>query len=179
MHSFPKNVKFEDSSINKQEIFYNAYLKNYFDLDELFSEELINNYDTKCLQFVELVALQSLYNIRIYFNKPININNWKLVKEKKLKIESFSNRIVRFPNLSYYSAGSEHSVIIDVNGNITKRSSAIDCDVSGLSASYVRNTIITNKDNKFFNNITRLENKVNWLHFDHKKVNNRIVLFNP
>ena len=179
MYIFSKNVKFEDSSVNKQEIFYNAYLKNYFDLDELFSEELINNYDTKCLQFMELVALQSLYNVRIYFNKPIHINNWKLVKEKKLKTEIFSNRVVRFPNLSYYSKTSEHAVIIDMSGNITKRSSAIDCDISGLTSSYVRTTIISNKDNKFFNNITRMENKVNWLHFDHKKVKDRIVLFNP
>lgn len=57
---------------------------------------------------------------------------------------------------------------------------AFDCTIKGFTADEARKLIMQNKDNPLLINITRLEDKVSWLHWDMKPLVNgqkRIYLF--
>lgn len=173
---YPK-VKFEATS--QQEEFYINFLKKYFSLQELFNQKLIDTYGEKCLQFVELDILKTIYFIRVYYNEPMRINDYSL---------GLSNRLVRFPDCSDYRPCSMHSVIIDSKGRITKRSGAVDFDIIGhvvkstvdgktkkvtvgaKTADEVRRDIMAHPDLTPFAKINRLEGDINWVHADISKL---------
>lgn len=167
---YPKNVKFEPKSV--QEDFYDGFLFKYFKLPELLSKPLIDNYGSKALQFIDLKILKIIYFIRVYYNEPMRINNWKL---------GLSSRIVRFPDCKEYTPGSMHSVVIDSKGKITKISGAVDFDIIDRrdektqkeipfkhSPDKVRVDMINNKDLTPFMLVTRTEAGVKWIHVDIK-----------
>lgn len=179
---YPKNVKFEPKSV--QEDFYEGFLNKYFKLEELLSKPLIDNYGSKALQFIDLKILKIIYFIRVYYNEPMRINNWKL---------GLNSRIVRFPDCKEYTPGSMHSVVIDSKGKITKISGAVDFDIIDIrdektqkeipfkfSSEKVRADMIKNKDLTPFMLVNRTEADVPWVHVDIKPLSSdqkRIVQF--
>jgi hypothetical protein len=151
------NIIFDESS--DQEDFYREFLSKFFVLKELFNGNLVAKYGEKCLQFVDIRLLKTIYLMRVFFNKKMRINDYKL---------GLSNRLVRFPDSSDYRPGSEHSVGIDSEGKIIKRSTAVDFDVIGLSAEQTRKIIRDNSTLTAFAHINRLEKGVGWVHADLK-----------
>ena len=152
---FPKNVKFKENS--EIETYFDTECKGLFLLGELLSESIILNYGKKGLQFMDIRCLKLLVGIRKFYDKGIIVNNWYSPTGKKKTGLIFDSRIVRLPDDEDYSPTSEHAVIIDKEGNITKISRAVDYDVCGVSAERNRNTIRANKDKEPFNIINRME----------------------
>lgn len=169
-YEFPK-IKFYDYE-SAQEIFYEDYLKKNFTLPELFNQRIIDNYGILSLQLVDLRILKFLYSVRLFFNTPVYVN---YPNDKKLKL---FNRLIRFPDCSDYNMTSQHSIVIEADGKIQKKSTGIDFDVKGLTADKVRKEICNNKDYKDFTYITRMEDRVSWVHADCKPTSkDRIYLF--
>ena len=171
---YPKVNFRENSDIEK---YFAETAHKYFDLEELLSESIISNYGQKGLQFMDIKCLQTLVGIREWFKYPVFVNNWKYLKDNKIKNQVvFDSRICRFPDDESYTEGSEHSVKIGSNGLIVKKSRAIDYDVKGFTAAEVRTVIKANKNTKPFDIIMRIELS-NWNHNDFKPIANRIVEF--
>jgi hypothetical protein len=149
---YPK-INFVENS--PEEKFYDDHLNEFFKLTELLSKPIINAYGKNALQLIDVKVLQSIFYQRVFFNRQIRVNDYKL---------GLSNRIVRFPDAPDYRPGSEHSVKIDTAGNIVKKSLAVDYDVKGLTAEEVRQTIVKNQNKSPFDTIQRLEKGVGWVH---------------
>jgi hypothetical protein len=103
-------------------------------------------------------ALISLDSIKAHFGKTIIVNSWYWGG-------AFSQRGLRMPTCLDYSPYSQHSL-----GN------AFDLDVKGISANEVRAEILANKDSPEFELITCLEININWVHFDCRNYEPRILL---
>ncbi len=105
-------------------------------------------------------VLIALDGIRNYFKRSVIVNNWH-------DGGSFQHRGYRTHESKDWSQYSQHC------GN------AIDCDVEDMKADDVRKEIIDNKDNVYFYLITCLEVGINWIHFDCRNIENRILLVKP
>lgn len=151
-YKYPK-INFVENS--PEEKFYDDHLNEFFKLTELLSKTLINAYGKHGLQLIDLRVLRSLFAQRVWFRRQIRVNDYKL---------GLYNRIVRFPDAPDYRPGSEHSVKIDADGNIVKKSLAVDYDVIGMTAETVRQSIIKNQNKSPFDTIQRLEKGVGWVH---------------
>lgn len=133
----------------------------YFQLEELISEATYKRMGDEVITVFNPHALLSLDNLREFFGVPITINNWHIGGK-------FNWRGYRDAGYKYFNSRSEHA-----KGN------AFDLDVAGMTAEQARQKIIANKDDPLLIGIQRMENKVNWVHFDLRPVANRIRLFNP
>ena len=123
------------------------------------------------------IVLQTLDDLWEFFNieyhkiygaekASITVNNWKWGGKNQW-------RGLRTPEKAKElgSPNSRH-----------KMGDAFDCTIKGFTAEKARQLIIRNKDNPLLVNITRLEDKVSWLHWDMKPLVNgqeRIYLFKP
>ncbi len=133
----------------------------YFRLYELVSKAIYDDQGDNAWKLFDPKALVQLDNLREYFNVPITVNNWHDGGE-------FEHRGYRTPQeaADLGSPNSQHRF-----GN------AFDCDIKGVSAEKAREIICSDKDNRLLALIQRLEDRVNWVHFDLKPVPNRIYLF--
>ncbi len=141
------------------------YRPKYFDVEELVDPDTFKQYDKEFILkfFFDSRILYQIDLIREWFNKPVIINNWNF--NGKFKYRGF--RPFNCKEGSKYSAH--------------KFGRAVDFDVVGLEPEFVRKEIIKNQKNMFFQYITRIEDKVNWVHIDCSNTNtkNGIVLFKP
>ena len=107
-----------------------------------------------------------LDNLRLFFKRPISVNNW-ITYQYPNASDYFQYRGLRTPECSDYSKTSQHAI-----GN------AFDFDVQGLTAEQARQEIIKNKDNKLLMNIGGLELKSGWVHCDARpRSNGKIIAF--
>ena len=111
--------------------------------------------------FLQPYALMSLDGIRVYFGKPVLVNNWAAGGQSE-------NRGFRPTASTVGVPYSQHRY-----GN------AFDIDVQGVDAESVRQEIIKNKDLYLFCKIMCMETGITYVHFDCRNISDRIRLVNP
>jgi len=116
--------------------------------------------------FMDIRVLITADRIREFFGKRVTANDWKWGGR-------FRNRGYRPDNyydqqqLSAYKSGSQH-----------RFGRALDCTIEGVTATEVRDVIMNHQAE--FPWIRRLEDDVNWVHFDVANVHHHgIHLFKP
>lgn len=133
----------------------------HFRIEELVPKELFDllHEDTLWAIFDDdlIIALDTIKEK--FSNGTMTVNNW-------LWNGNRSQSGIRTKESKYYSPTSQHS-----------KGCAIDCVFSEYNAEEVRKYIVENREE--FPTITRLEDKVSWLHFDTKPTGQKeIYLFN-
>jgi hypothetical protein len=142
----------------------------YFCKEEFFSPTVVEKEDPD--QIWRLMDWRILYTIdemRIYFNKPIRINNWKWVKDSKYRFEQRGFRA--FEDLAEKSIDMvDWGKIVPSFSSFTSQhcfGRALDFDVEGMFAEEVREDIQSNHSHATrYQYITTIEGKVNWVHMD-------------
>jgi hypothetical protein len=133
-----------------------AEFKKYFQLQELVDKEVYSKYRDTAWQFICPMLIESMLVIRMGLDKPITINNWHLGGR-------FSQRGLRH---------NKSAMVVKKRGIYLSAhclGKAFDFDVSGMSASSVRDWIEENSS--AFPYKVRLEDKLNgkqisWVHLD-------------
>jgi hypothetical protein len=137
------------------------YKPVHFKIWELVPPELINLPEDYLWGLFDENILIVIDRLRSCLGKPITINNWKSGGQ-------FSLRGFRPKNCTIGAINSPH-----------KQGKGIDFDVKGMTAKEVRDFIMKRQDQ--FPEITRMEDKVTWVHIDTMPRNGwlGIKLFNP
>jgi hypothetical protein len=107
------------------------------------------------------VALEALDDLRRFFNVPITVNDW--------------HRGGRFQ----YRGFRPRSCDVGADYGPHRRGNAFDCDIKGVTAEEARREILKNQNHLLLFQITRLEDKVNWVHFDCDNIDGRIKVIQP
>ena len=134
----------------------------YFQLYELVDRVTFQKWGESSWNLLNPIALEALDGIREFFGVPVIVNNW--YGGGQLQFRGY-----RPVDCQIGSIDSYH-----------KRGMAFDLNIQGLEAEEARQIIIENRDNPLLINIQRMENYVNWVHFDIgslTKEQNRIYLF--
>lgn len=131
-----------------------------FTVQEFVSPDVYKLLGDRAISLIDEKMLISIMQIREYFSNRIFVNTWEWgggLKERGFR--TFKSGI-----------GAKYSM--------HKYGRALDFDVDGVSAIEVRDAILAKP--KLFPYITRMEDKVSWVHIDNKETkNDKIVLFNP
>lgn len=136
----------------------------YFELNELVDRNTFEMLGEAAWNLFNPVALIALDNLREYFGVPIVVNNWA-------KGGTMQWRGYRSAECPIGAVRSQHR-----NGN------AFDCTIRGYEAGMARSIIMAYQENELLKDITRLEDKVSWVHFDCASLppgKKRIYLFQP
>lgn len=111
--------------------------------------------------FIDDRIIETLHHIYNFFHAEITINNWH---------EDGPFRYRGWRPMTYYAgqlSGSQHLF-----------GRAVDCDIAGVKAHEARDVIMNHQ--KHFPHIKRIEDDVNWVHFDLAEFNHHgIHLFKP
>lgn len=117
----------------------------FFKITEFVPQEIYNKFLDSSWMLLDARILYSIEQLRINLNKPIIVNNWKSGGEFRYR---------GFRPIEYKcSQFSQH-----------KFGRALDFDVVGMTAEEVRLYILKNQSK--YKYITRIEDKVNWVHID-------------
>ena len=120
----------------------------FFKIQELVDKATYDKFGDKAWMFFRPEALEALDDLRSFFGVPITVNNWH-------EGGSFQYRGFRPRSCTVGAEYSQHRL-----GN------AFDCDIAGITADEARKRILDKQDDLKLMYITRLEDDVNWLHFD-------------
>jgi hypothetical protein len=145
----------------------------HFTVKELVPKSVYDAEGDKAIIHFKDDALQSLEDIHSFFssyfqNVSVLVNTWSL---SKFEGPIYNYRGYRPPECKTGAPLSQHKI-----GN------AFDVDIYAngvrVGPDKVRKMIVRNRDQ--FPKITRMEDEVNWVHFDCKPTGKKgIVLFNP
>ena len=137
------------------------YKPKYFRIEELVDPETFEKYGERSLTFLDPRILITLDAIRVFFGRPITVNNWLWGGNRK-----WSG--LRTKESTYYSPYSQHSF-----------GRAIDFVVSGISAEDVQKKILEHQE--LFPHVTRMEKgTLTWTHIDCANYDyGGIYYFNP
>jgi hypothetical protein len=139
----------------------------YFSLDELVCEDVLNTYGERAWSFFDQRLLITLDTIRDRIGKPIFVNDW-------LIHGSYSQRGLRCLRCDLVKAKCLSGEMYMSAHMLGK---AADFDIVGLVASEVRAWIIKNKNAWPYH--IRLEDGVSWVHLDTFDFSDeKVVLFN-
>lgn len=120
----------------------------HFKIQELVDKATFEKFGEKAWMFFRPEALEAIDDLRSFFGVPIIVNNWD-------EGGPFQYRGFRPRSCTVGAEYSQHRL-----GN------AFDCDIKGVTAEEARKKILENQDNLKLMYITRIEDDVNWLHFD-------------
>jgi len=136
--------------------------ENFF-LDEVMNPEMYERFGKNSRWFIDQRLIDIVQYIRTKTGKPITINTW-------YSGGRFKERGLRNPNTSTGAKYSQH-----------KFGKALDFTVSGMSASQVRQLIISDwKQDLMKLGLTAIEGEVTWVHIDVRNTGkNDIMIFNP
>lgn len=134
------------------------YIPEHFSAHELVPPKVYKDRGDKAFQLIDVRVLLTLDALRERFDS-MTVNNYYWGKDRK-----WSG--LRTPDSPYYSPYSQHTF-----------GRAADCLFKKHSADVVRREILDNPDHFPF--ITFIELDVNWLHFDVRNIDNRIVTWSP
>jgi hypothetical protein len=136
------------------------YKMKYFQPSEVLPKSWLDTYGANALLALDERILISIDLIREYFAVPVIVNNWA-------KGGAFSFRGLRTPGCLQYKPDSQHAF-----------GRAIDFDVQGLSADYVRRVILDGQAR--WPLITRMEIGSAWVHVDCANTGSKkIIMVNP
>ena len=133
----------------------------HFQLQELVSKETFDAMGEDAWHLFSAEALIALDDLRDFFGLPITVNDWAEGGE-------FQWRGYRTP---------EKATALGSPNSRHRFGDAFDCDIRGVTADHARAMIIAAKNNPYLIRIQRLEEGVNWVHFDLMPVAKRIHLF--
>jgi hypothetical protein len=135
------------------------YQMLHFHPEEVLPKSWLDDYGGNALLAMDERILMSIDAIREYFAVPVVINNWAAGG-------SYMYRGLRTQNCQQYTPNSQHSF-----------GRAIDFDVMGETANYVRGIILSNRAR--WPLITAVELNVDWIHIDSRDGtgNSDIILF--
>ena len=145
----------------------------HFTVRELVPKAMYDAEGDKAIIHFTNDVLQSLEDIHSFFsnrfqNVSVVINTWSFANWKG---EIFNYRGYRPSNCKVGAPLSRHKVCDAIDFDVYVNSTRLEPDK-------VRKLIVTHCDQ--FPKITRMEDKVNWVHFDCKPTRKKeIVLFNP
>lgn len=134
---------------------------DHFIIQELVDKATFEKFGEQAWMLFNPVALEALDDLRRFFNVPITVNNWH-------KGGYYQYRGFRPRSCNVGAEYSQHRL-----GN------AFDCDIHGVTADEARKRILENQDSLMLFQITRLEDKVNWVHLDCANIDGRIKLIQP
>jgi hypothetical protein len=129
----------------------------YFKPYEVVSRKQYELTGDSCLGIFNPELLMALDDLREYFGVPITVNNWH--SGGSFEYRGFRTLVDQLAVNPKSKGHSAHQL-----------GEAIDCDIQDHSAEQARIIILENKDNPLLRRITRMEDKVNWLHFDIRKL---------
>jgi hypothetical protein len=116
--------------------------------------------------FMDVRVLITADQLREFFGAPVTFNDWKWggsFRYRGYRPDSFYDQ----QGLSSYKSGSQH-----------RFGRAGDCDIKGVTATEARDIIMNHQAQ--FPWIRRLEDDVNWVHFDVANIHHHgIHLFKP
>ena len=120
----------------------------YFNLEEIVDRTTFETLGEKAWQLFNPFALIALDDLREYFGVQITVNDWS-------HGGTMQWRGYRSADCPVGAIHSQHRM-----GN------AFDCTIKGHEASEARAIIMAYQENELLQYITRLEDKVTWVHFD-------------
>ncbi len=124
------------------------YKCQYFKIEELVDKKPFETWGDKAWWFLRPEALMSLDNIRVYFGKPVTVNNWS------------------------YGGGFQYRGFRPItcttgeDFSLHRFGCGFDLDIQGVTANEAIEVIIKLKDSSTFHLITALETGITWVHFD-------------
>lgn len=129
------------------------YIPKYFKIQELVDPETFAALGTRCWILFRPELLWTIDEIRVFFDRPVLINNW--IFGGTLKYRGF-----RPSSCKVGAKFSQH-----------KFGCAVDFDVRDMTANEVRKKIMDNyKTSKAFQHITAMERNVTWVHIDLRNI---------
>jgi hypothetical protein len=134
----------------------------YFELYELVDRNTFQKWGENAWNLLHPDALDALDGIREFFGVPVIVNNW--YGGGQLQFRGYRPADCMIGTLNSYH----------------KRGMAFDSNIKGFDSEDARQIIIENRDNPLLIKIQRMENYVDWIHFDIgslTKEQNRIYLF--
>jgi hypothetical protein len=120
----------------------------YFLLHEILDRATFEKWGKQGWILFNPDALEALDGLREFFNAPVKVNDW-------YGGGAMQYRGYRPEDCPVGAIHSEH-----------KKGNAFDCDVKGYTAEEARRIVLENQDNPLLGKIMRMEDKVNWIHFD-------------
>ena len=143
------------------------YRPQFFDIKELVCPHVHKAFGEKAWMFLDDKALVILDWIRRSLDKPITVNDWA-------DGGHYDERGLRCNLCPIVKTKTDNDKLY-MSAHILGR--AFDFDVQDWDASEVRVWIAANKNIIPYN--IRLENSVNWLHFDTYDTGKKVYIFNP
>jgi len=147
------------------------YKPHHFEAHEFVPPEVFDRWGERSMYlFMDVRVLITADQIRDFFSAPVKANNWWWKRGRGLpEVEWLRYRGYR-PD-TYYTGDP-------LNGSQHRFGRALDCDIYGVQASEARDIIVNHQSTFPF--IKRIEDAVNWLHFDVANLFYRgIHLFHP
>jgi len=130
----------------------------YFKIEEIVDRETFETLGEEAWQLFNTDALIALDDLREFLNTSITVNDW--AHGGSMQWRGYrSDRCPIGAKLSYHRA-------IRKNGVIIRPAEAFDCTIKGYTAAEARSVILAHQDDPLLERITRMEDKVSWLHFD-------------
>jgi hypothetical protein len=120
----------------------------YFKIEEIVDRETFETLGEDAWQLFNTDALIALDGLREFLNTSITVNDWS-------RGGSMQWRGFRSNKCPIGATKSQHRL-----GN------AFDCTIKGYTAAEARSVILAHQDDPLLERITRMEDKVSWLHFD-------------
>lgn len=125
--------------------------QNFFTIGEIVPEKVFNERGENAIELFNPLAIITLIETRILFNRPITINNWKWGGPFQYR---------GFRDVKYYEGKQSYSQ--HALGN------AFDYDVRGYLAKEAREKLIEWKKRGDLIHLTGIEKDVNWVHNDYR-----------
>jgi hypothetical protein len=149
----------------------------HFDLKELICPHVYQKYGSFAWNFLDYRAIVTINTLRDKIGKAVFVNNYDIIENKVvfLNDSQFDERGLRCCFCDIVKKKLELGIMYMSAHCLGK---GFDFDVEGLVASEVRDWIILHAN--WWPYSIRLEDKVNWVHFDlfNSDENNKVVLFN-
>lgn len=124
------------------------YTPTFFTAHEFVPSAIYQEFGEQSWRFIDARMLWTMDAMRIYFNRPITVNNWHVGGD-------FEGRGFRPPYSSIGSPLGQH-----------RFGRAVDFDVSAVSADEVRAVILSGDTLDLNRYVTAVELGVRWVHID-------------
>lgn len=131
----------------------------HFDIRELVDPVTYELMGENAWSLFDPLLLSTMDRIRERYKVPVKINDWHTGGQ-------FKDRGFRSSESTTGSKLSAH-----------RRGQAMDFDITGLTAEFVRKDILANQEHIDFMFVTRIELGVTWVHIDTVNVPTRIQTF--
>jgi len=139
-------------------------IAKHFKIEELVDKNTFQNYGNDAWLLLPNESIEMIDGIREFFDAPVTCNDW--IWGGKMQFRGYRPLMCK----------------VGARNSYHKKGMAFDFDVKGLSAEEARKRILDDQDNHLLKNITRMEDRVSWVHVDSGELKDwqeRIHVFLP